>query len=207
MHCVTKKVDDLFRIVNALEKEYLPVSRFYILTLDVGLHRRACSWQDSLNILGVRLRTKKDYCGQHAGPCLARNAWKKHKITRYLEGADWVAFNDMLNDLCDKLKIEAKIWSERESIGRLYLRQGKLRCTHYRMQGALQIGQSWVESTEWHGNADEDDFTDKHFGHRRPMARSWYPEGTPGIPEYLMSKEADYIKQLREEHELEHVEA
>lgn len=163
------------RIVSLLVEEYLPVSRFRILELtSIPAGPRGSA---KLKILGVRLKHKKDYCGQHAGPCRTQGG-RKHKIASWLEGGDWVGFNDLLNDLCDKHRIEADIWSTRESIGRLYLRKGIARCTHY----AAGNGQDWINEA----------FSTDHFGHPEPAPRSDYEDGTPGIPEWLLSKEAEY---------------
>lgn len=183
MHCVTKDTDPQ-QIVDLLNNEYLPKSRFVIWTLEVGDFPRACSWKPSLKILGVRLRRKKYYCGQHAGPCQISPFFeKKHKLASWLEGADWVAFNDMLNDLCDKYRISANIWSERESVGRLYLRQWSARCNYY--GGDHQRGQ------HWQGNKDTlSEFTTDHFGVAEPAERSDFEEGTPGIPEWLKERES-----------------
>lgn len=58
---------------------------------------------------GIRLRQKKDYCGNHAGPCLVQGG--RHAHTRFLEGLDWVSFNDMVNDVLDVLNVDGDIRS------------------------------------------------------------------------------------------------
>ena len=171
---------------HLLEQKYLPSSRFKVNELTVGrIKYYRGGHQTVLKIMGVRLKRKKDYCGQHAGPCLAQNAWRPHKVTSYLEGSDWVAWNDMLNDLCDANKIEAVIFSTRESIGGpLYLRKGKARCINYQ---EAAVGQ------HWDGKQPDSVFSEEHFGKRKPAARADYPDGTPGIPEYLQAKEDEYF--------------
>lgn len=183
MHCVSKQTDPQ-QIVDILAKQYLPISRFFVLHLEVGLFRRAYAYGPSLKILSPRLRRKKFYCGQHAGPCQATFFAKRHKLGSWLEGADWVGFNDMLNDALDAHSIEADIWSERESIGRLYVRQGRRRCRSYMADDSVGRGQ------HWRGNKHEEcNFYESHFGCTTPAERSEYQEGTPGIPEWLASEE------------------
>ncbi len=183
MHFVLRKTFDLNQVVTILRTEYLPISRFTIHDLDVGMFRRACGHAVSLNIMGVRLLRKKFYCGQHAGPCQVRFGGNPpHKLSYILEGADWVGFNDMLNDVCDEYRIEADIWSERESIGRLYLRRGRSRCIYY--GGDHRTGQ------HWQGNVDRvSEFADGHFGKKTPAKRAEFQDGTPGIPEWLKARE------------------
>ena len=120
-----------------------------------------------LNIYDVRLRQKKDYCGNHAGPCLVRE--KRHFETRYLEGADWVAFNDMLNDVLDRLEAAADVAS-----GHCTVRRGRRRRVHYGANGQI-----------WDRYGYEGDYED-WCG--RKAARSTYPDSTPGIPEWRLRK-------------------
>lgn len=164
-----------------LVEEYLPISRFHVLELEDGIFRGATTKRRSLRIVGVRLKRKKFYCGQHAGPC--RNTIRRrHPLASYLEGADFVGFNDMLNDLCDKYSIEADIWSTRESLGRLYLRRGRSRCVYYECD--------YITGRHWHANKNvSTSFTDHHFGIKTPAERSEFTDGTPGIPEWLKERE------------------
>lgn len=182
---------DAADVCRHLVEEYLPKSRFYVLDLEDGIFKGASSKLRSVRIVGVRLRRKKFYCGQHAGPCRAVFA-KRHPLASYLEGADFVGFNDMLNDLCDKHRIEANIWSTRESLGRLYLRRGRSRCNFYECD--------YITGQHWHANEREStSFYDTHFGVETPAPRSKYTDGTPGIPAWLKADEAaDEYKPLFE---------
>lgn len=182
---------DAAAVCRHLVEEYLPISRFHILDLEDGIFRSASAKLRSLRIVGVRLKRKKFYCGQHAGPCQARIR-TTHPLASYLEGADFVGFNDMLNDLCDKYQIEANIWSTRESHGRLYLRRGRDRCNYYECDH--------ITGQHWHANErSSTSFYADHFGDPNPAPRSEYTDGTPGIPAWLKTDEAaDEYKPLFE---------
>lgn len=82
-----------------------------------------------LRIYAVRLKTGKYYHG--AGPVpqkpMERRGWgkgsyKPHKLC-FLEGADWIEFNDLLNDFCDELGLCADIFSRVCSIRRGWFRR------------------------------------------------------------------------------------
>lgn len=79
----------------------------------------------SVKLSKIRLKTSKDYCGNHAGPCQIKGVHRDKKAN-FLEGSDWVAFNDGINDLLDKLKVEANVTS---SI--CVMRKGLLRRVEY----------------------------------------------------------------------------
>jgi hypothetical protein len=130
-----------------------------------------------IKIGGVRLRESKHYCGNHPLPCPVRMFPVKHKNTKLLEGADWVAFNDMLNDVLDNLGVSANVASSH-----VIIRKGDQRCIGYGAQAAGNgIDNEWVR--------DSGQFA-KTIG-MKPF-RSMYPNGTPGIPEYLTSKAKGY---------------
>lgn len=125
-----------------------------------------------LKISQVRLREYKDYCGQHPGPCVLGGA--RHRHSRYLEGADWVGFNDGLNTVLDLLNAAADVWSyNREAIGsRYYIRRGYERLVNYAATASGgQFNQAWLQPVDA-------DFADYR---RCPHRRSVFPYGTPGI--------------------------
>lgn len=59
----------------------------------------------------VRLKVRKPYCGNHPAHCETRGIVRKPRKLNFLEGADWVAFNDLLNDVLDSLAISATVKS------------------------------------------------------------------------------------------------
>ena len=114
-------------------------------------------------VTGIRLKEAKDYCGAHAGPCKFTGIKEKHKKMKFLEGADWVAFNDMINDILDRMGIEANVAS---SV--CVIRKGLLRRTNYG---------SW-------GNGDFKKDEDAYAIVTSGKFKSNYPNGTPGVPSY-----------------------
>lgn len=115
---------------------------------------------------GVRLREKKGYCGNHPNACVLQ---RKHKTMNYLEGADWVGFNDMLNDVLDNLKISADVASTH-----VIIRKGPARCIEYTSHPLGGFGHF-----DW--DKDSGQFRDRRGRKSKP---SKYPYGTPGIPEW-----------------------
>lgn len=114
-------------------------------------------------IRNVRLRESKHYCGAHAGPCQINPLFHKpHRKAKFLEGADWVAFNDMLNDLLDEMGIHADV-----SSSVCVIRKGLERCVEY-------------------DGKDGQDFN--KFGRYAncigQQVKAKYPAGTPGIDEW-----------------------
>lgn len=114
----------------------------------------------TLKILNVRLREKKPYCGSHPGACQIP---RKHASYRYLEGADWVEFNDLLNSVLDRDSIKARVESTV-----VVLRQGYERCIEYRAQGSHGRNAEWAKYGIY----------ENHCGKQSPASR--FPIGTPG---------------------------
>jgi hypothetical protein len=112
-------------------------------------------------IVNVRLRSSKAYCGNHPGACQIDG---KDRRGSYLEGADWVEFNDMLNDVLDRLKVDARVES---SV--VLVRRGRERCVEY-----LYVQHPW-RNAEWEKIGIYKDYC----GKKAPMSK--FPEGTPGI--------------------------
>lgn len=162
--------------------ELVDRSRFHIGSWDFTLGKeprrqpgRQCKrhgfvWRLKL----IRLRQPKDYCGQHAFSCAVANPGRrqKHRHYSYLEGADWVAFNDMINDVLDDLNLSAEVWSNaRNRDNGINVRHGYLRCVEY--LASAEQGGDWLK---------EGHFKDRRNKKRR---RAKYPRGTPGNPRYL----------------------
>jgi hypothetical protein len=72
---------------------------------------------------GVRLTTKKPYCGNHPGPCLLGG--RKKPTTNLLEWDDWVAFHTLVNRFLDKRMISANVWTTPQDVkGKMWIRKG-----------------------------------------------------------------------------------
>lgn len=115
----------------------------------------------------IRLKSSKEYCGNHPDSCEIETG--PSRKGNFLEGRDWVEFNDMLNDLCDDLGVEANIAS---SVCKV--RKGSLRRIYY----GSHLPNQFTRQTAW--NKDEPDHCwDNYIGQAHP--NSSFPEGTPGI--------------------------
>ena len=94
------------------------------------------------------------------------------KKAKFLEGADWVEFNDMLNNICDKLGISANI-----SSSVCIVRKGNLRRTIYGSYRLRPHG-----NYQWNYNEKDEAWLDNLYG---GAMISDFPEGTPGIYEAI----------------------
>jgi hypothetical protein len=138
-------------------------SRFKATFRDVSTSR-----SQIIKIETVRLLTAKEYCGNHPNACeLPHGHGHRNRRTNYLEGADWVEFNDLLNDVLDKLHLAADVAS---SI--CVIRRGRQRRTRY---GSRRDGRFWQWEKTGHLDQDYRDCC----GLFNPPA-SDFPEGTPG---------------------------
>ena len=118
-----------------------------------------------LKIEKIRLKESKPYCGNHPGSC-AVNGDGAGKRLPYLEGLDWVEFNDRLNDILDDHNVEAFV---RSSV--CVIREGKFRRVEYGYHGSGNFAQ-W----NLHGEVEN------HIGGMCMMSE--FPMGTPGIYNY-----------------------
>lgn len=144
--------DCLMRVIND--------SRF---TLDsTWRHRDPLEYEGdaTIKLSNIRLRVAKPYCGNHAGPCVVGRPGR-HRRARYLEGADWVEFNDLINDTLDHLNVSARVWT---SV--CVIREGRDRRIDYDSAQGRQ--------GEW----DKRGVMANYCGREAP--RSTYPAGTPG---------------------------
>lgn len=148
-----------------------------------------------VKVTEVRLKKAKDYCGQHPGPCVNFGfGERKHRKHKFLEGLDWVGFNQMVNDTFDRLKIDCDVFSfnrEMRGGGKYYIRKGTLRRLKYPYESVNGIFQLWLPGTV------EEDFVD--YNGKEPPAIPWYvlDAGTPGYACYTPEDEA----RLRKEEE------
>lgn len=117
-----------------------------------------------LKLREIRLRTRKDYCGNHPGACVG--LLQRHRKGVWLEGADWVSINTLVNDVCDEFNVIANI-----STTVCKIRKGNLRRMHY---GGHTLGffQEW--------NMDEDAHKWEDWMGRIAPDPTW-TYGTPGL--------------------------
>lgn len=149
------RFDDPSRMVGmvlAIERA-LASSRF---TIDPAI---TFEGKATIKLRSVRLRQAKPYCGNHAGPCRVGRP-SQHRRLRYLEGADWVEFNDLINNVLDQCEVSAKAWT---SV--CVIRVGRCRRVEYN---------GYILNGEWHKTGKHEDWCG------RAAPRSTYPSGTPG---------------------------
>lgn len=115
-----------------------------------------------IKIRMIRLKQKKAYCGNHPNECLVAGS---HRKGVWLEGLDWVEFNDLINDLLDEMHVSANV-----KTAVCILRKGTMRRTHY---GSHQQGMFW----QWNMDEHESHYED-WCDLKAPC--STCPEGTPG---------------------------
>jgi hypothetical protein len=145
-----------------------------------------------IKLYNIRLKRAKPYCGQHPGPCVALFP-RPHRNHRYLEGLDWVGWNQMLNDVLDKMEVEADAFSfNRESLTpRYFIRRGRLRRLKYPYEYRGNFA-------HWTQGSIEEDFVDCNG--KEPPAIPWYvvDAGTPGYPCYTVEDETRLIAEEAE---------
>jgi hypothetical protein len=92
--------------------------------------------ENTIFVQQVRLTQAKEYCGQHPGECVVIPGFqRKKKRMRYLEWDDWIQFNNLVNDVLDKGRVKAEVWStpmENLDKGKkFWIRKGLLRRVKY----------------------------------------------------------------------------
>ena len=141
---------------------YLDRSRFTVGRIETVKRPRKGV---DVRLYSIRLKTAKDYCGSHPGPC--RFTGRKHKSFRFLEGLDWCSFNDMVNDMLDRLDMEAGVRSST-----CWIRKGGKRRINY----GMTVG--FFGHVDWQPDGDESDYQDCCLKEAPPTE---HPTGTPGI--------------------------
>ena len=138
----------------------------------------------------IRLRQKKDYCGQHPGPCQALFP-RKHQVNHLLEGKDWAAFNDLVNDALDALSLDANITTQNREATRnpYWVRRGLARRVSYDMDYFERYGRPIVL---WSPDAPTD--FENWCGRQAPPSE--VPKGTPGLAVWRLRDEAVALAQL-----------
>jgi hypothetical protein len=149
--------DDLANAIRA----FINTSRFTANVLIEGARKK------SINITEVRLRKKKPYCGNHPNSCELGGGGKDPKRV-YLEGADWVEFNDRLNDIMDEKHISA---NARSAV--CHIRRGTYRRVYYGSYKPSPWG-----NYQWEMLGDIVHDYEDHTG--IVSEPSLFPEGTPG---------------------------
>jgi hypothetical protein len=122
-----------------------------------------------LTFRNIRLKESKLYCGSHPAQCEI-NGISKPRKAKFLEGADWIAFNDMMNDIADKLGLSVDIASLVCCI-----RKGEKRRYNYDY-----TSDTWGNN-QWEKEGSQFDYINNI--HQAPLP-STFPEGTPGSAHY-----------------------
>lgn len=152
---------EALRVVTALYSS-LDHSRFTVGSVETVRRPRKGI---EVRLFTIRLKTSKDYCGNHPGPC--RVTGGRHAKHKYLEGLDWVSFNDMVNDLLDRLDLEADVRSST-----CWIRKGGKRRVSYGMFTGL------FGHVDWKHDGDLSEYRDCRL---KDAPQTEYPSGTPGI--------------------------
>ncbi len=153
-HNVARAVNTLF------QQSRFEFARHGAFGSDGGVNIKVQGRNTYVTFAGIRLKEKKFYCGNHAGPC--RLTFKTHRKLNYLEGLDWVSFNDLVNDALDSIGHDGNAGNDQVTI-----RKGRMRCIEY-FEGDKGNG-------EWDKNGRYADC----IGKVPPLTE--YPSGTPGI--------------------------
>lgn len=124
-----------------------------------------------INIRNIRLRHRKMYCGNHPAACEVLFD-RPHRRGNYLEGADWVEWNDRLNDLLDVWGVEAYV---RSSV--CVIREGRKRRTLY------DYSSNGFGNNQWTYKCHHSYMVDYCDNNQNEAPNSWFPSGTPGIYE------------------------
>lgn len=88
----------------------------------------------------IRLQTPKPYCGNHPGPC--RLTGMKKRRSTCLEWEDWIAFNDLINDVLDSNSVTADV----KSLKNFRIRLGEKR----------RVAYNWIRDAHGPGHHEAD---------------------------------------------------
>lgn len=137
-----------------------------------------------ISLHGIRLKRSKGYCGNHPGACALTGDSNPHNRRNFLEGADWVAFHDMVNDLLDVAGVSANVHTQGR---KFWIRRGWLRRRCF-----------WGTNLNTRAAVFDLDDPSRYVDNSRgqPM-RSEFPPGTPGIPEWHKDSEINYAELFR----------
>jgi hypothetical protein len=164
--------DDVVQeVVDALHKEF-DDSRFNVDGMTVTHRPRAGVM---IKMGQVRLKSAKDYCGNHPGGCEFPGLGPDRKA-KFLEGADWVEFNDRVNDVLDRLCINAHVENSLLIIRKVDLGRRML-------YGQASFGRN----AQWNKDEHYKDYEDHCGDDPSKTEMSEFPDGTPG--QYLRNGE------------------
>jgi len=144
-------------VMNKVDYHFNNNSRFTCDVEPIGYNSR-------FKVRNVRLRESKIYCGSHPYACDIAGG----RRGKYLEGADWVDFNDQLNDVLDDLEVSAWV---RSSVCEIrFDRRRRVAYDGY-------LANPYRNEYQWDKKGEVNDYED-WCGKIAPD--SLYPEGTPG---------------------------
>lgn len=139
------------------------------------------TYTGALTVHDVRLNQSKVYCGSHPAGCENPPDPKAKKPfggkTKFLEGADWIAFNDLLNDALDKLGASADVASFVVEI-----RRAECRRTRYDYHTDARNQPEWDKTGADHHY--------ENFCGKEPPT-TVFPDGTPGTPTWRAESDGD----------------
>ncbi len=148
------------KLITVLEKRVERDTRFSLsirgpISSFQGLPRRSTKPRFGLELLRVRLTQGKEYCGQHPGECVG--PVRRKPVNRLLEWDDWVAFNDLINDILDAANLETDVWSKPRDLldhgHRFWIRKDNQRRTAWDW---VERQGSWAPLRIWnHGSPDQ----------------------------------------------------
>jgi hypothetical protein len=162
-------------LVQLALTQTLGESRFWAHSIRRGQRGK----REVVSLHKIRLKNAKGYCGNHPGACALTGDANPHNRRCFLEGADWVAFHDMVNDLLDAAGVSANV----HTMGRrFWIRRGWLRRRRF-----------WGSNLNTRAAVFDLDDPKRYVDNRRgaPM-RSEFPDGTPGIPEWRLVSEENH---------------
>lgn len=109
-----------------------------------------------LELPRVRLKDRKEYCGNHPGECqVSPFGERPKKRTKFLEWDDWVEFHGIVNDVLDQHQVSADVWSKpQDAKGKFYMRRGRQR--RHRYEWDARVGSFGREIRVWNlGTPDQ----------------------------------------------------
>ena len=80
-----------------------------------------------LELRQIRRKERKAYCGQHAGPCVRPPRERQRRNSVCLDGEDWIAFHNVVNDVLDSMGLVAEVYTTPQDVrGKMWIRKTDL---------------------------------------------------------------------------------